>query len=314
MKNQIPINYVENTKPFGFVQHFLNYRSLTFTSPIINLTHMLPQWIIEKKRDGQALTPEEISSFLNGYLRNDVPDYQMSALAMAIFFQDMTAAETAAFTEGMLTDSIRISHDNLSAPKIDKHSTGGVGDKVSLILAPLAATCGLVVPMIAGRGLGATGGTIDKLESIPGYRTDLSEDEFKKVLSKTGCSIIGQSKQIAPVDRRLYTLRDVTGTVPAPSLIVASILSKKLAAGLEGLVLDVKWGRGAFMREIDQARNLARRLIVTARKLGLPCSGLLTDMNQPLGRTAGNAPEVVEAIDVLRGRGPADTLEVTLAL
>ncbi len=275
---------------------------------------MLPQWIIEKKRDGQELAAEEIRGMIQGYAGDTVPDYQMAALAMAIYFRGMTAAETAVMTACMQQTGATMDFSDIPAPKIDKHSTGGVGDKISLVLAPLAAAAGLAVPMIAGRGLGATGGTIDKLESIPGYRTNLDAAEFKNVLRRCGCSIIGQSAEIAPADKRLYALRDVTGTVPSIPLIIASILSKKLAAGLNGLVLDVKFGRGAFMVEYTAARELAARLVETARQLGLPCQALLTDMNQPLGQSAGNAPEVAEAAAVLRGQGPDDVKNLTLEL
>ncbi len=272
------------------------------------------QWIIENKRDGRELPESEIRRIIREYAAGAVPDYQMSALAMAIYFRGMTPAETAALTAGMQQTGVTMDFSDLPAPKIDKHSTGGVGDKISLILAPLAAAAGLIVPMIAGRGLGATGGTIDKLESIPGYRANLDAAEFKNVLRQCGCSITGQSEAIAPADKRLYALRDVTGTVPSIPLIVASILSKKLAAGLDGLVLDVKWGRGAFMTDYASARQLAERLTETARALGLPCRALLTDMNQPLGRAAGNAPEVAEAAEVLLGRGPKDVRQLTIEL
>lgn len=272
------------------------------------------QWTIENKRDGRELPAAEIRRIIREYAVGNVPDYQMAALAMAIYFRGMTPAETAALTSGMQQTGATMDFSDLPGPKIDKHSTGGVGDKISLVLAPLAAAAGLIVPMIAGRGLGATGGTIDKLESIPGYRAGLDAAEFKQVLRRCGCSIISQSASIAPADKRLYGLRDVTGTVPSIPLIVASILSKKLAAGLDGLVLDVKWGRGAFMTDYPSARQLAERLKETAGELGLPCRALITDMNQPLGRAAGNAPEVAEAAEVLRGRGPEDVRQLTIEL
>ncbi len=281
----------------------------------MNATESTPiQWIIENKRDGRELPAADIRRIIRGYAAGEVPDYQVAALAMAIYFRGMTAAETAALTASMQQTGATMDFSDLPQPKIDKHSTGGVGDKISLILAPLAAAAGLAVPMIAGRGLGATGGTIDKLESIPGFRTNLNTAEFKNVLRQCGCSIISQSADIAPADKRLYALRDVTGTVPSIPLIVASILSKKLAAGLDGLVLDVKWGRGAFMEDYAAARQLAARLTETAGELGLPCRALLTDMNQPLGRAAGNAPEVAEAAAVLRGQGPADIRELAVEL
>jgi pyrimidine-nucleoside phosphorylase len=272
------------------------------------------QWIIEKKRDGQELPESDIHRIIRDYATGDLPDYQMAAFAMAVYFQGMTDTETAALTVAMQRTGTTLDFSDVAAPKIDKHSTGGVGDKISLILAPLAAATGLAVPMIAGRGLGATGGTIDKLESIPGYRTDLDDSAFKKVLLKCGCSIVGQSATIAPADKRLYALRDVTGTVPSIPLIVASILSKKMAAGLDGLILDVKWGHGAFMQDYTSAKRLASSLTGTANHLGLRCQALLTDMNQPLGHAAGNAPEVAEAADVLRNQGPADVRELTIVL
>jgi pyrimidine-nucleoside phosphorylase len=276
--------------------------------------HMLPQWVIERKRDGQALTADEIRGFIDGFTRGDIPDYQMSALAMAVFFRGMTPGETAALTRAMLDSGDRLDTSSIAKPKVDKHSTGGIGDKISLPLAPVAAACGVAVPMISGRGLGITGGTLDKLEAIPGYRTDLSTAEFLDVIHGCGCSIIGQTDRLAPADRKLYALRDVTGTVPSIPLITASILSKKLAEGLDGLVMDVKCGRGAFMRTRAQARALAESLVRTGAALGVRVSGWITAMDEPLGRTAGNALEVVEAIDVLRGRGPADVVELTLAL
>lgn len=275
---------------------------------------MLPQWIIEKKRDGGALTGEDVSFFIQGYTRGDIPDYQMAALAMAIFFRGMSNEETAALTRVMLQSGSCVDTTSIPQPKIDKHSTGGIGDKVSLALAPLVAACGVTVPMIAGRGLGLTGGTLDKLEAIPGYRTDLSLEAFVQTVRTCGCSIIGQTAQLVPADRKLYALRDVTATVPSIPLIVASIMSKKLAAGLDGLVLDVKCGRGAFMRTRQEARNLAEALVGVGRGMGKRVAALITAMDQPLGRSVGNALEVIEAIDVLAGRGPADTTDLTLTL
>lgn len=275
---------------------------------------MVPQWIIEKKRDGQALTAEEIRSFIQGYTAGSIPDYQMSALAMAIYFRGMDADELAALTDSMMRSGELMDLSSVRKIKADKHSTGGIGDKVSLVLAPLVACCGLAVPMISGRGLGITGGTLDKLESIPGYRTALSPSEFVGVLQKCGCSLIGQTDKLAPADRKLYALRDVTGTVPSIPLISASIMSKKLAEGADILVLDVKYGRGAFMKTPEQAEELANTMISIGKKMGRKMAALLTDMNQPLGRTAGNALEIIEAVEALSGRGPADLMEVTIAL
>ncbi len=272
-----------------------------------------PAHIIARKRDGHALTPDEISSFLGGFVRGDIPDYQMSALAMAIYFRGMTAAETAVLTRTMLESGARLSWPQ-GLPKVDKHSTGGVGDKVSLILAPLLACCGVQVPMISGRGLGATGGTLDKLESIPGFRTNLSEDEIARVMDTVGCVITGQTANLVPADKALYALRDVTATVPSIPLITASIMSKKLAEGLDALVLDVKIGSGAFMKSLDEARALASSLVAVGTQSGLRTTALLTDMNQPLGCLCGNALEVNESVEALQGEGPADLLELTLAL
>jgi pyrimidine-nucleoside phosphorylase len=275
---------------------------------------MLPQWIIEKKRDGGALSDEEISFFVGGYARGDIPDYQMAALAMSIYFRGMTGAETATLTRVMMQSGALVDTSSIRQPKIDKHSTGGIGDKISLPLAPLVASCGVAVPMISGRGLGITGGTLDKLESIPGYRTDLDREAFLAVIRECGCSLIGQTAQLVPADRKLYALRDVTATVPSIPLIVSSIMSKKLAAGLDGLVLDVKCGRGAFMRTRESARELAEALAGVGRAMGKQVSALITAMDQPLGRSVGNALEVIESIDVLSGKGPADTTELTLKL
>ena len=275
---------------------------------------MLPQWIIEKKRDGLALTEEEIRWFIEGYTVGRIPDYQMAAMAMAIYCRGMTAAETAVITDAMMRSGDLVDTSAIKRPKVDKHSTGGIGDKVSLILAPLVACCGVAVPMISGRGLGITGGTLDKMESIPGYRTDLSVKEFVKVIQKCGCSIIGQTGRLAPADKKLYALRDVTGTVPSIPLITASIMSKKLAEGIDALVLDVKWGKGAFMRTIEDARTLARSMVDVGVHMGKGMAALITDMNRPLGRCAGNALEVIESVQTLQGEGPADLVEITLAL
>lgn len=275
---------------------------------------MVPQWIIEKKRDGGALTREEIEFFINGFTDGSIPDYQMAAMAMAIYLKGMTFDEVAVLTETMMNSGDIVDTSSIKRPKVDKHSTGGIGDKVSLILAPLVACCGGAVPMISGRGLGITGGTLDKFEAIPGYRTDLTEREFLKVVDKCGCSIIGQTGQIAPADKKLYALRDVTGTVPSIPLITASIMSKKMAAGLDALVLDVKWGKGAFMKTREDARALALSMVEVGTRMGKGMAALITDMNQPLGRTAGNTVEIIETIEALKGSGAEDLMVVTMAL
>ena len=275
---------------------------------------MNPVWIIQKKRDREQLTDAEIAAFIDGYARGAIPDYQMSALAMAIYLNGMTADETASLTDHMLASGARFEWPDDGVPRVDKHSTGGIGDKTSLLLAPMLACCGLEVPMISGRGLGATGGTLDKLESIPGFRTNLTMDEVRAVVAKTGCVITGATADIVPADRKLYALRDVTATVPSIPLITASIMSKKLAEGLDALVLDVKFGTGAFMKTEADARALAQSLVATGKRMGVATTALLTDMNQPLGRMAGNAVEVDESIAALKGEGPADLMECTLAL
>lgn len=275
---------------------------------------MLPQWIIEKKRDGGELADEEIRFLIQGFTDGSIPDYQMAAFAMAVYFKGMTPRETAALTLEMMNSGDVIDPANLPGIKADKHSTGGIGDKTSLILAPLAAACGLTVPMISGRGLGITGGTLDKLESIAGFRTDLSEPEFFQTLEKCGCAITGQTAQLSPADKKLYALRDVTGTVPSIPLITASIMSKKLAEGIDTLVLDVKWGKGAFMKSIEDARELAHAMVDVGSQMGKNVRALITDMNQPLGRAAGNALEVQECLDVLNGGGPDDLRELTVEL
>lgn len=270
--------------------------------------------LISKKRDGHELTADEIGSLITGYVRGEVPDYQMAAWAMAVFLRGMTVAETAALTEHMLHSGVTFQWPAGEAPKVDKHSTGGIGDKVSLPLAPLLACCDLQVPMISGRGLGATGGTLDKLEAIPGFRTNLATAEFQQVCRKVGCVISGATADLVPADRKLYALRDVTGTVPSIPLITASIMSKKLAEGLDALVLDVKHGSGAFMKSLGDAQALARSMVDTGKRMGVPTVAILTDMNQPLGRMAGNANEVNESVDALCGRGPGNLMEVTFAL
>jgi len=270
--------------------------------------------LISKKRDGGELTEDEIGLLIAGYVRGDVPDYQMAAWAMAVYLRGMTVAETAALTEHMLHSGVTFEWPAGESPMVDKHSTGGIGDKVSLPLAPLLACCDLQVPMISGRGLGATGGTLDKLEAIPGFRTNLSTAEFQQVCCEVGCVISGATADLVPADRKLYALRDVTGTVPSIPLITASIMSKKLAEGLDALVLDVKHGSGAFMKTLGDARALAKSMVGTGNRMGVPTTALLTDMNQPLGRMAGNANEVNESVDALIGKGPADLMEVTLEL
>ena len=275
---------------------------------------MIPQWVIEKKRDGETLRADELKFFVEGYTNGDIPDYQMAAMAMAIYFQGMSLEETATLTELMLRSGDQVDMSSIDAPTVDKHSTGGVGDKVSLPLAPLIACCGGAVPMISGRGLGITGGTLDKLESIPGYRVDLSEREFVRIIEQCGCAMVGQTDRLAPADKKLYALRDVTGTVPSIPLITASILSKKLAAGIDGLVMDVKWGTGAFMKTVDDARTLARTIVEVGTRMGTAMAALITGMNQPLGRAAGNTVEVIESIEALKGNGPDDLMEVTLEL
>ena len=273
-----------------------------------------PQDIIIKKRDGGALSRDEIAFFARGVADGTFADYQATALLMAIFWRGMTPQETAWLTDAMLHSGEVIDLRDLPGSKVDKHSTGGVGDKVSLILAPLAAACGLKVPMMSGRGLGHTGGTLDKLEAIPGFRVQLTVPEFRTILQKTGLAMIGQTPQVVPADRKLYSLRDVTGTVECIPLICASIMSKKLAEGIDSLVLDVKFGKGAFMKKKEDALALARAMVETGRAAGKPVRAQLTAMNQPLGRAAGHTTEVIESIECLKGRGPADLMEVTFAL
>lgn len=275
---------------------------------------MNPVWIIEKKRDGQELTDEEIGDFISRFARDEIPDYQMSALAMAVFLQGMSTAETAALTDQMLASGAVFQWPDDGVLRVDKHSTGGIGDKVSLPLAAMLACCDLQVPMISGRGLGATGGTLDKLESIPGFRTDLSMAEMRRVAADVGCVISSATEDLVPADRKLYALRDVTATVPSIPLITASIMSKKLAEGLDALVLDVKFGSGAFMKTAELGRQLARSLVDTGQRMNVATTALLTDMNQPLGRMVGNAVEVDEAVAALVGEGPDDLMDVTLAL
>jgi thymidine phosphorylase len=287
---------------------------------------MLTPELIRKKRDGGELSAAEIEEFVAGITDGSVTDAQVGAMAMAIVWRGMSGAERVALTGAMMRSGDVLEWHNphaaqnkgfaLDRPLLDKHSTGGVGDKVSLLLAPIVAACGGAVPMISGRGLGHTGGTLDKLESIPGYDVKPSPERFRDVVANVGCAIIGQTGALAPADKRLYAIRDSTGTVESLSLIVASILSKKLAAGLDALVMDVKAGSGAFLPSLDDTRELAAAIVAVAQGNGLPTSALLTDMNQVLGRTAGNAVEVLESIEVLTGSGAADArlVEVTLAL
>ncbi len=273
-----------------------------------------PVGVIVKKREGGKLSTEEIKEFMEGFVKGDVPEYQMAALAMAIYFKSMDATETAALVDVMLRSGATLQWNKDSGTMVDKHSTGGIGDKLSLPLAPLLACCGLKVPMISGRGLGATGGTLDKLEGIPGFRTNLSMDEINKVVAKVGCVITGATADLVPADRKLYALRDVSGTVPSIPLICASIMSKKLAENLHALVLDVKWGSGAFMKKQEDARALAQAMVNTGARMNVKTTALLTDMNQPHGRMAGNSVEVDESVATLRGEGPSDVVELVLSL
>ena len=270
--------------------------------------------IIKAKRDGRELPADAIRALVDGYVTGAIPDYQMAAFCMAVFFRGMSDAETGALTEAMLASGDVLDLSDVPGVKVDKHSTGGVGDKVSLALAPIAAACGVVVPMISGRGLGHTGGTLDKLESIPGFDVHLPVARFREVLASTGTCLVGQTERLAPADRRLYALRDVTATVESIPLIASSIMSKKLAEGIDALVLDVKVGSGAFMKRRDDAERLARALAGIGRGVGKRVVALLTNMNQPLGHAIGNALEVKEALDLLHGGGPADLREVTFAL
>ncbi len=270
--------------------------------------------VIRKKRDGVELSRDEIESLVSVYTRGDIPDYQVSAWLMAVVLRGMTRAETAALTDAMLRSGEVLDLSSLPGKKVDKHSTGGVGDKTSLVLAPLAAAASLVVPMISGRGLGHTGGTLDKLEAIPGFNVNLPVAQFRRVLETCGCCMIGQTAEIAPADRKLYALRDVTGTVESPYLICASIMSKKLAEGIDALVLDVKTGSGAFMKNEEDAAFLAELMVETGERMGKQVVALITDMDQPLGNMIGNALEVVEVVEILRGGGPEDLRQLCLEL
>jgi pyrimidine-nucleoside phosphorylase/thymidine phosphorylase len=270
--------------------------------------------VIRKKRDGQDLSRAEIEYLVRAYTSGEIPDYQVSAWLMAVILRGLTRAETSVLTDAMLRSGDVLDLSEFSAKKVDKHSTGGVGDKTSLVLAPLVAAGGLIVPMISGRGLGHTGGTLDKLESIPGFNVNLTVPEFRSVLKECGCAMIGQTSEIAPADRKLYALRDVTATVESPYLICASIMSKKLAEGIDALVLDVKTGSGAFMKKEEDAVFLAELMVETGERMGKSVVALITNMDQPLGTHVGNSLEVVEVIEVLRGRGPDDLKELCIEL
>ena len=270
--------------------------------------------LIRRKRDGGALDRADIETFVAGVTDGSFADYQASALLMAILLRGMTAEETALLTDAMVRSGVKVEYPGVEGIPVDKHSTGGVGDKTSLILAPLAVACGAVVPMMSGRGLGHTGGTLDKLESIPGFRTNLSLTELRAAIGSIRCALIGQTSEIAPADRRLYALRDVTATVESIPLISASIMSKKIAEGIGGLVLDVKTGSGAFMKTVDDARALARSLVALGEASGVRSEALITPMDAPLGTHVGNASEVIECLEVLKGRGPTDTRDLSVVL
>jgi pyrimidine-nucleoside phosphorylase len=270
--------------------------------------------IILKKRSGKILTNREIDFLVNGYTTGGIPDYQFSAFLMTVYFQGMNFDETTALTFAMMRSGKIFDLSEIPGPKIDKHSTGGIGDKVSLILAPLVAACGITVPMVSGRGLGHTGGTLDKLESIPGFRINLTEKEFKYQIKKIGVAMIGQTKELAPADKRIYALRDVTGTVDSIPLIAASIMSKKLAEGIDGLVLDVKTGAGAFMKDFVCAKKLAKVMIEIGKRMGKKVVALITSMEQPLGNMVGNSLEVIESIECLKGNGQSDLMQVLIGL
>jgi pyrimidine-nucleoside phosphorylase len=270
--------------------------------------------LIHRKRDGEELSPEEIATLVDGYNRNEIPDYQMSAFLMAVFFSGMSDREVSALTECIIRSGELVDLSSIPGIKVDKHSTGGVGDKTSLISAPLAASAGVIVPMISGRGLGHTGGTLDKLEAIPGFRTDLTIDEFREQLKKHGLAFIGQTPEVAPADGKLYSLRDATATVESIPLIASSIMSKKLAVGLDAIVLDVKVGNGAFMKRQVDARRLAQMMVGIGRRMDKRVQALITDMNQPLGYAVGNALEVMEVSQTLQNAGPTDLTRISLEL
>lgn len=275
---------------------------------------LFPQHVIARKRDGEVLTPAEIAAFVRGATEGTWADYQLTAMLMAIFLRGMTAEETAAYTAAMMRSGVVADLSHVPGIKVDKHSTGGVGDTVSLPLAAMVAACGVPVPMISGRGLGHSGGTLDKLEAIPGFNVNLSLDEYRAQVARIGCALIGQTRDLAPADKKLYALRDVSATVECIPLICGSIMAKKLAEGIDALVLDVKFGRGAFMKDQAEARELAQAMVAIGVAMGKNVRALLTAMDQPLGRCVGNAVEVAESIACLRGEGPADLMEVTFAL
>lgn len=270
--------------------------------------------LIQRKRDGEELTAEEIVYLVDGYTKGEIPDYQMSAFLMAVFFSGMTEREVGAMTECMIRSGATVDLSSVPGVKVDKHSTGGVGDKTSLIVAPLAAAAGVVVPMVSGRALGHTGGTLDKLESIPGFRTNLTIEEFRAQLQRIGLCFIGQTPEVAPADGKLYALRDATATVESIPLIASSIMSKKLAMGIDALVLDVKVGSGAFMKRQVEARRLAQMMVSIGRRADKRVQALITDMNQPLGYAVGNAVEVMEVSQTLQNAGPADLTRLSLEL
>ncbi len=272
---------------------------------------MIPQWFIEEKRDGKTHREADLRAWVQGVTDGSLPDYQISAWLMAVYLNGLSEEETAILTDAMMHSGECLTF-SLPKPTADKHSTGGIGDKISIPLAPLCASIGLAVPMISGRGLGITGGTLDKLESIKGFDTHLSASEFQRLTAEIGCCMIGQTESLAPADRRLYALRDVTATVPSIPLITASIMSKKLAEGAQTLFFDVKTGSGAFMESLDRAQALVRSLIATGEKLGRTCRAFITDMDQPLGRTVGNALEIRESLEILRGQGPLDVRTLVL--
>lgn len=275
---------------------------------------MLTTDIIRAKRDRQTLTPDAIAHFMKGFVSDQIPDYQASALLMAIFLHGLDADELAHWTHAMVHSGTVLDWSHLSAPRVDKHSSGGVGDKISIPLAPLVASCGLFVPMMAGRGLGHTGGTLDKLEAIAGYQTQLALPDFQRVVRDVGCAIVGQTEELVPADRRMYALRDATSTVESQPLIASSIMSKKIAEGIDALILDVKTGTGAFLSDPADARRMAEMMLTIGTAAGKDVRVLITNMWQPLGQAIGNANEIRESIEVLRGEGPADVVELTLEL